>query len=73
MTELPPHVEQQLADMDEADFDALIARTRPPEEPTDPRERAAAALRRHRGTDRTSKATKDDATAGLLRWARGGD
>ena len=73
MTELPPHVEQQLADMSPEDFDALIARTRPPEESTDPKQRAVAALRRHRGLDRTGKATKDDATAGLLRWARGGD
>jgi hypothetical protein len=72
VTELPPEVEQALADMDEAEFDALIARTRPPEEPTDPKERAVAALRRHRGLDRTEKATKDGASAALLRWAHGG-
>ena len=67
MTELPPHVEQQLADMNEADFDALIARTRPPEESTDPKQRAVAALRRHRGLDRTTTASKEQAADALRR------
>jgi RNase H-fold protein (predicted Holliday junction resolvase) len=74
VTELPPHVEQALADLSAEDFAALVARTRQPEEEvTDPKEKAVRALRRHRGLDRTGKASKDDATAGLLRWARGGD
>ncbi len=41
-------------------------------EPADPKEKAAQALRRHRGLDRTEKASKDDASAALLRWAQGG-
>ncbi len=68
---MPPEVEQRLADMDEAEFDALLARVRPPEESADPKARAVAALRRHRGLDRTEKASKDDAAAALLRWRSG--
>jgi hypothetical protein len=68
VTELPPHVEQQLADMSSADFAALVARTRQPEEQvTDPKEIAVRALRRHRGLDRTSRASKDEAAAALRR------
>jgi hypothetical protein len=73
VTELPPHVEQQLADMNEADFDALLARVRPPEESTDPRERAAAALRRHRGADRTKRATPEEAADAMRRWRSGNE
>jgi hypothetical protein len=40
-------------------------------EPADPKEKAAQALRRHRGLDRTTRATKDDAAAALLRWRSG--
>ncbi|UVO10868.1 hypothetical protein NM962_12600 [Mycobacterium sp. SVM_VP21] len=56
-----PYAEQQLADMTADDFDALVARVRPPDEPTDPKERAAAALRRDRGLDRRRPATKEAA------------
>jgi hypothetical protein len=71
MTELPPHVEQQLADMPANDFDALIARVRPPDEPADPKERAAAALRREMGATRRGKATKENAAAALRQYANG--
>jgi len=60
-----PFAEQQLADMDADDFDALVARVRPPDEPTDPKERAAAALRRSRGLDRGRPATKERAAEAL--------
>lgn len=73
MTELPPDVEQRISEMTPEDFDALIARTRPPEEPTDPKARAAAALRRHRGADRTTKATKTEAADAFRRAATGRD
>lgn len=48
MAELPADIEQMLADLDPADWDALCARVRPPEQHPDPRVRAAAALRAHR-------------------------
>lgn len=60
-----PYAEQQLADMNADDFDALVARVRPPDEPTDPMERAAAALRRSRGLDRSRPATKERAAEAL--------
>jgi hypothetical protein len=37
-----------------------------------PMEKAANALRRHRGADRKTKASKDDAAAAMLRWAHSG-
>ncbi len=70
MNELPAEVEEQIANMAADDFAALVARTRPPEE-TDPKARAAAALRRHRGTDRATRATKEDAAAALHRYRHG--
>lgn len=71
MSDLSPHVEQRLADMSAEDFDALIARVRPPEEPTDPMERAAKALRRSRGLDRTGRATKEQAAEALRAYGAG--
>jgi hypothetical protein len=69
VTELPPEIEQRIADMSVQDFDLLVYRTRPPEEPADPRERAAAALRRDRGLDRKSKpASREEAAAALVRY-----
>lgn len=68
MTQLPPEVEQAIADMSEADVDLLLARLRPPPESTDPKARAAAALRRHRGADRKGKATKEAAAAALREY-----
>ncbi len=73
MSELPPDIEQRLADMSPEDFDALIARTRPPEEPIDPMARAAAALRRHRGLDRTTNASKEQAADALRRLRNAAD
>lgn len=70
MNELPAEIEEQIANMPADDFAALVARTRPPEE-SDPKARAAAALRRHRGRDRTTRATKDDAAVALRRYANG--
>jgi hypothetical protein len=70
MTELSPEVEQQLADMSEDDFDSLVARVRPPEEPADPKARAAQALRREMGVyQRGRKPTKEQAAAALHRYA----
>lgn len=73
MTGLPPEVEQQLADMSPEDFDLLVMRVRPPEEPTDPKVRAARALRRHRGLDRTTTVSKDQAAAALRRLRTAAD
>ena len=61
-----------IADMTEAEVDLLLARTRPPEEPADPKTRAAAALRRHRGLDRKHPATAAQAADALKRYAAGG-
>lgn len=69
MTELDPYTEQQLADMSPDDFDALCARVRPVDEPTDPKARAAAALRRARGLDRRKPATKEQAAEALRGYA----
>lgn len=71
MTDLSPYVEQQLADLSAEDFDALVARVRPPDEPTDPMERAAKALRRSRGLDRTDRATKEQAADALRAYNAG--
>jgi len=68
MTDIPPEVEQRIADMSAEEFDDLCARTRIPEEPADPMERAAAAVRRSRGLDRPNKATKEQAAAALRRY-----
>lgn len=71
MSDIGPYAEQQLANMPAEDFDALVARVRPPAEPTDPMERAAQALRRYRGLDRTRKATPEEAANALRAYARG--
>ena len=65
MTQLDPAAEDAIANMSEADVDVLLARLRPPPESTDPKERAARALRRSRGVDRGSKATKEQAAQAL--------
>lgn len=72
MTELSPAVEQQLADMPEADWAVLCARVRPPEETsTDPKEKAAAAVRREMGSNvRGKKASKEAAAAALRSYRR---
>lgn len=71
MSDLSPYVEQRLADLSTEDFNALVARVRPPEEPADPRERAAQALRRSRGLDRTGRATKEQAVQALRAYGAG--
>ena len=68
MTELPPEIEQRIADMTPEDFDMLVYRTRPPEEPANPKERAADALRKSRGLDRENKATPAQATEAMRRY-----
>ena len=69
MTELSPQAEQQLADLSAEDFDALVARVRPPDEP-DPKARAAAALRKELGVGaRGSKPSKERAAEALRRYA----
>lgn len=65
MTEFSPYVEAQLANMSDAEYDAFTARIRPPAEETDPKIRAANALRRSRGLDRKLPATKEQAAAAM--------
>ena len=71
MTQLDSAAEQAIADMSEEDVDVLLARLRPPPESTDPKERAARALRRSRGVDRKGKATKESAAAALRQYGHG--
>jgi len=70
VAELSPEAEEIIAAMSEAEVDLLLARTRPPEEPADPKARAVAALRRSRGLDRTSKASREVAADALRRYAQ---
>jgi hypothetical protein len=64
--------EEHLANLSADEFDALILRTRPPAELTDPKERAAAALRREIGVNvRGSKPSKERAAEALRRYANG--
>src|SRR5262245_40990340 len=65
MVELDPEVEQQIADLSNEDFEMLRLRTRlPGEDSTDPKVRAAAALRRERGAyHRGQTVTKEQAAA----------
>jgi hypothetical protein len=64
--DIDPAVEQQLAALDPADWDALCSRVRPPEQHPDAKVRAAAALRAHRTTfgNRTIVATPTPASPG---------
>lgn len=48
MVDIDPEIERQLAALDPADWDALCARVRPPEQHPDAKVRAAAAIRAHR-------------------------
>lgn len=70
MTELPLHVEQMLADLDEASFDALVLRVRSPEELSDPKARAARALAKAVGGGPKPATTrsKEQAAAALARY-----
>ncbi|MGE7002977.1 hypothetical protein ACQKHK_12655 [Staphylococcus capitis] len=68
--EMDAFFEQKLANMTSDEFDALVLRTRPPQESTDPKERAAAALRRDLGVhQRGRKPSKEAAADALRRWA----
>jgi hypothetical protein len=69
--DLGPYAEQQLANLSAEDFDALVARVRPPVEPIDPMERAAQALRNMRGVDRRGSTTKEQAAAAMREYANG--
>lgn len=71
MAELSPEAEEIIAAMSESEVDLLLARTRPPEEPADPKQRAAAALRRSRGLDRKGRADKQTAAEALRAYAKG--
>jgi hypothetical protein len=53
------------------EFDLLIARVRPPDEPADPKQRAAAALRREMGVHERGKRSKEAAADALRRYANG--
>jgi len=69
MPELSAEAEAIIAAMSEGEVDLLLARTRPPEEPANPMERAGAALRRSRGLDRKTKpASREQAAAALARY-----
>lgn len=65
MTYLPPGTREALSSMGEAELTALLADVRPAQESADPMERAAKALRRSRGLDRTVPATKEQAAEAL--------
>lgn len=65
MTELPLHVEQMLADLDEASFDALVLRVRAPEELADPKTRAARALAKAVGGGPKPRVSKEQAAQAL--------
>lgn len=72
MAHLDPDAEDAIAAMDEAELDTLLARLRPPAESSDPKARAAAALRRHRGkSGRRGPATKEQAAQALRSYAAG--
>ncbi|SIA00034.1 Uncharacterised protein [Mycobacteroides abscessus subsp. abscessus] len=71
MTGLPPDAERALAAMSESEVTDLLARVRPPQESDDPMVRAAQALRRYRGLDRTRKATPEEAANALRAYAQG--
>lgn len=66
MPDIDPAVEQQLADLEPAEWDALCSRVRPPEQHPDAKVRAAAALRANRSTfgSRTIIATPTPASPG---------
>ena len=70
MTELPAHIEQQLADMPENDFDALVLRVRSPAEESDPQVRAARALAKAVGGQPKPKVSKERAAAALSNYRR---
>lgn len=68
MTELPMHIEQMLADMDEASFNAMVLRVRSPEELADPKARAARALAKAVGGGPKPRPSKEQAANALARY-----
>ena len=74
MPELSAEAEAIIANMSEGEVDLLLARTRPPGvEEVDPKARAVAALHAHRGTNRRTKATPEQAADAFRRAATGRD
>lgn len=70
---MEPHaIVAALAAMTDAEVAETLAAARGDAEPVDPKEKAVRALRRHRGLDRTSRASKDDAAAALQQYRHGG-
>lgn len=72
MAELSAEAEAIIAAMTEGEVDLLLARTRSPDEPADPKNRAVAALRANRGLDRKERATREQAADALRSYAAGG-
>jgi hypothetical protein len=60
MFELDPETEKQLADLPANEWHGFVSRLRPPEESTDPKVKAALALREHRGADRRGAGQRID-------------
>lgn len=60
-------LEQKVASMTSDEFDAFVLRTRPPQESTDPKERAAAALRKQLGVNVRGRKPSNEAAADALR------
>ena len=57
-----------LAALDDAEYQALTAEARGT---ADPKEIAVQALRRHRGVDRTTKASKQTAAGAVYKYVKG--
>jgi hypothetical protein len=71
---MEPHaVVAALAAMTDAEVAETLAAARGDGEPVDPKEKAVRALRRHRGLDRTTKTTPDEAAAAMRRWRSGNE
>jgi hypothetical protein len=69
---MEPHaIVAALAAMTDAEVAESLAAARGDAEPVDPKGKAAAALRRHRGADRTARATKAEAAAAVRRYTFG--
>ncbi len=71
---MEPHaIVAALAAMTDAEVAETLAAARGDAEPVDPKEAATAALRRHLGTDRTTRATPEEAADALRRWRSGNE
>lgn len=63
--------EQRIANMTGEEFDQLVLRARPPQEISDPKARAAHALRRELGVEQRGRSSKQKAADALRRYATG--